>query len=147
MCPTTRRCRTVTLGYVGTPAVNAAADGESAQAADSTGGDDAGSERAEPQRWQIGEVSITSVSESATPTSPRFLYDGVSKGGVLARAEAAPWLRPHFVSDDGVPAAAHPHLRDLSRRSPHRRGHLRRQTTKSALTRSGTASRGRSSTT
>ena len=68
------------------------------------GGSDAGDrqdDRPEPLRWQIGDVSITSVSETATPTSPRFLYDGVSKGGVLARAEAAPWLRPHFVSDDG----------------------------------------------
>ena len=58
-------------------------------------------ERPEPLRWQVGEVSITSISESDTPTSPRFLYEGLSKGGVLARATAAPWLRPHFVSDDG----------------------------------------------
>ena len=58
-------------------------------------------ERAEPLRWQVGDVNITSVAESDTPTSPRFLYDGLGKNDVLARADAAPWLRPHFVSDEG----------------------------------------------
>ena len=58
-------------------------------------------ERAEPLSWQVGDVTITSVAESDTPTSPRFLYDGVGKNDVLARADAAPWLRPHFVSDEG----------------------------------------------
>lgn len=51
--------------------------------------------------WTIGEVKITSIVESETPTSPRFLYANVDKIGVLERAEKAPWLRPHFVSDDG----------------------------------------------
>ncbi|MDH4148286.1 MAG: MBL fold metallo-hydrolase, partial [Acidimicrobiia bacterium] len=52
-------------------------------------------------RWKIGSVTITSISESESPTSPRFLFKDVDKLGVLARAEAAPWLRPHFVSDEG----------------------------------------------
>ncbi len=52
-------------------------------------------------QWQIGEVRITSISEMETPTSPRFLFDNLSKGDVLARAEHAAWLRPHFVSDEG----------------------------------------------
>jgi glyoxylase-like metal-dependent hydrolase (beta-lactamase superfamily II) len=52
-------------------------------------------------RWDIGGVAITSIAESATPTSPKFLYRGVDKAGVLERAAAAPWLRPHFVDDHG----------------------------------------------
>ena len=52
-------------------------------------------------RWKVGSVTITSFPESETPTSPRFLYRDVTKTDVLARAEAAPWLRPHFVSKDG----------------------------------------------
>jgi glyoxylase-like metal-dependent hydrolase (beta-lactamase superfamily II) len=51
--------------------------------------------------WTIGDVTITSIAESETPTSPRFLFDGISKTDVLDRAAAAPWLQPHFVSDDG----------------------------------------------
>ncbi|MCP3855083.1 MAG: MBL fold metallo-hydrolase [Actinomycetia bacterium] len=51
--------------------------------------------------WTIGDVTITSIPESVTPTSPRFMYADLTKEGVLARAEAAPWLRPHFVTDDG----------------------------------------------
>ncbi|MEZ5410666.1 MAG: MBL fold metallo-hydrolase [Acidimicrobiales bacterium] len=52
-------------------------------------------------KWRIGSVTITSITESETPTSPRFLFGGLDKAGVLARAEKAPWLRPHFVSQDG----------------------------------------------
>lgn len=51
--------------------------------------------------WQIGDVKITSVAESESKTSPRFLFDGLTKDDILARAKAAPWLRPHFVDDDG----------------------------------------------
>lgn len=51
--------------------------------------------------WTIGRVKITSVIESETPTSPRFLYKDIDKQGVLDRAARAPWLRPHFVSDQG----------------------------------------------
>ncbi|MDH3678349.1 MAG: MBL fold metallo-hydrolase [Acidimicrobiia bacterium] len=46
-------------------------------------------------------MAITSFPESETPTSPRFLFRDLAKAGVLERAEAAPWLRPHFVSKDG----------------------------------------------
>lgn len=52
-------------------------------------------------KWKVGAATITSLAESETPTSPRFLYRDLDKAGVLARAEAAPWLRPHFVSKDG----------------------------------------------
>ena len=52
-------------------------------------------------RWTVGSVTITSFPESETPTSPRFLYQDLSKAGVLERAAASPWLRPHFVSKDG----------------------------------------------
>ena len=51
--------------------------------------------------WKVGQATITSLVESETPTSPRFLYRDLGKADVLARAEAAPWLRPHFVSDEG----------------------------------------------
>ena len=51
--------------------------------------------------WTIGDVTITSIVEANTPTSPRFMYPNLDKAGVLARAEQAPWLRPHFVSDEG----------------------------------------------
>ena len=38
--------------------------------------------------WSIGHVKITSIVESETPTSPRFLYKDVDKQGVLERAGA-----------------------------------------------------------
>ena len=52
-------------------------------------------------QWKVGEATITSILESQAPTSPRFLFDGLSKQDVLSRAEAAGWLRPHFVTEDG----------------------------------------------
>ena len=52
-------------------------------------------------QWTVGSATITSFPESETPTSPRFMYGGLDKAGVLERAQAAPWLRPHFVSKDG----------------------------------------------
>jgi glyoxylase-like metal-dependent hydrolase (beta-lactamase superfamily II) len=51
--------------------------------------------------WDIGRVKVTSIVESETPTSPRFLYRHMGKADVLARAGQAPWLRPNYVSDDG----------------------------------------------
>jgi len=53
------------------------------------------------QSWTVGRATITAVIESETPTSPRFLYSGVTKADVIARADAAPWLRPHFVDENG----------------------------------------------
>ena len=52
-------------------------------------------------KWTVGTATITSFPESETPTSPRFMYGDLDKAGVLERAKAAPWLRPHFVSEDG----------------------------------------------
>lgn len=52
-------------------------------------------------QWKIGDATITSVVESESKTSPRFLFKGLDKAGVLALADAAPWLRPHFVDADG----------------------------------------------
>ena len=54
-----------------------------------------------PLRWEVGNAKITSIAESSTPTSPRFLFAGLSKADVLQRAEAAPWLKEHFVSEEG----------------------------------------------
>jgi glyoxylase-like metal-dependent hydrolase (beta-lactamase superfamily II) len=51
--------------------------------------------------WTVGDATITSIVESETPTSPRFMYEKVDKIGVQERAKKAPWLKPHFVNDDG----------------------------------------------
>jgi glyoxylase-like metal-dependent hydrolase (beta-lactamase superfamily II) len=51
--------------------------------------------------WSVGAAIVTPVIEVETVTSPRFLFSKVDKGGVLALAEAAPWLRPSFVDDRG----------------------------------------------
>ncbi len=51
--------------------------------------------------WTVGNAKITSVVESETPTSPRFLYRDMGKVEVLERAAKAEWLRPNFVSDEG----------------------------------------------
>jgi glyoxylase-like metal-dependent hydrolase (beta-lactamase superfamily II) len=52
-------------------------------------------------QWKIGKARITSIVESESLTSPRFLYQDVDRVAVLRRADAAPWLRPHFVNDEG----------------------------------------------
>ncbi len=51
--------------------------------------------------WNIGNAKITSIVESETPTSPRFMFKDMTKAEVLARVEKAPWLQPHFISPDG----------------------------------------------
>ncbi|MDA3040974.1 MAG: MBL fold metallo-hydrolase [Actinomycetota bacterium] len=51
--------------------------------------------------WNIGNAKITSIVESETPTSPRFMFKDMTKLDVLARVEKAPWLQPHFISPDG----------------------------------------------
>lgn len=51
--------------------------------------------------WRVGAATITPVIEVETVTSPRFLFSSVDKGGVLAMAAAAPWLRPSFVDERG----------------------------------------------
>ena len=51
--------------------------------------------------WNIGDAKITSVVESETPTSPRFMFEGLTKIDVLERVKKAPWLQPHFISEDG----------------------------------------------
>ncbi|MFT7601708.1 MAG: glyoxylase-like metal-dependent hydrolase (beta-lactamase superfamily II) [Acidimicrobiales bacterium] len=51
--------------------------------------------------WTIGDATITSIVESETPTSPRFMYKDLTKIDVLERVKKAPWLQPHFISDDG----------------------------------------------
>jgi len=51
-------------------------------------------------KWTIGEAKLTSIPESETPTSPKFMFKGVDKESVKARAEAAPWLKT-FVSEEG----------------------------------------------
>ncbi len=55
----------------------------------------------ETLRWQVGNIKITSVAELDSATSPQFMFAGVTEKDVLERAEATPWLKPHFVDDDG----------------------------------------------
>ncbi len=52
-------------------------------------------------QWKVGDVTITSVSESESITSPRFLFKELNKASVLDAAAAHPWLTPHFVDHDG----------------------------------------------
>jgi glyoxylase-like metal-dependent hydrolase (beta-lactamase superfamily II) len=51
--------------------------------------------------WTVGNAKIASIVESETPTSPRFMFEDMTKLDVLARVDKAPWLQPHFVSEDG----------------------------------------------
>ena len=48
-------------------------------------------------KWRIGNVSITCVVELEAPTSPRFLFESVSKDDLLG----IEWLKPHFVTEKG----------------------------------------------
>jgi glyoxylase-like metal-dependent hydrolase (beta-lactamase superfamily II) len=49
------------------------------------------------RRWQIGQVAVTQVVESETPTSPKFLFDDPPPD-LVSRHD---WLRPHFANDAG----------------------------------------------
>jgi glyoxylase-like metal-dependent hydrolase (beta-lactamase superfamily II) len=51
--------------------------------------------------WRVGRATITPVIEVETVTSPRFLFKGLDKAGVLELAGRAPWLRGAFVDDNG----------------------------------------------
>lgn len=48
-------------------------------------------------KWRIGDVTVTRVVELATPTSPRLLFDNLSKSDLLE----VDWLAPHFVNEQG----------------------------------------------
>jgi hypothetical protein len=47
--------------------------------------------------WRVGEVTITRILESMTPTSPQFLFPQL-EGDALGQI---PWLQPDFVTRDG----------------------------------------------
>jgi glyoxylase-like metal-dependent hydrolase (beta-lactamase superfamily II) len=51
--------------------------------------------------WTVGDVVITSIVETDEPTSPRFLFHDLTRDGALRIADDAPWLRPHFIDDQG----------------------------------------------
>ena len=51
-------------------------------------------------RWQIGDVTITSVPESSDPTSPKFMFSSIDKVEVLDLRNKSPWLAP-FVGEKG----------------------------------------------
>jgi len=48
-------------------------------------------------KWRVGDVTVTRVVELETPTSARFLFNGVSKQALLG----IDWLKPHFVTEKG----------------------------------------------
>jgi glyoxylase-like metal-dependent hydrolase (beta-lactamase superfamily II) len=49
------------------------------------------------QRWQVGRVVITKVIESETPVALSTILPEATADSLLA----LPWLRPHFVTEDG----------------------------------------------
>src|SRR3954469_2685169 len=51
--------------------------------------------------WQVGRATITPVVEVESITSPRFLFQGLDKAGVLDLVGRAPWLGGSFVDDNG----------------------------------------------
>src|SRR5262245_25179814 len=50
------------------------------------------------QQWKIGDVSITRIVESEIPIPPQMMFGGADLG-VLDKAT---WLRPSFVTDEGL---------------------------------------------
>lgn len=48
-------------------------------------------------KWKIGDVMITRIAELETPTSVKFMFDGVTKDDLMA----IDWLQPHFVTAKG----------------------------------------------
>ena len=48
-------------------------------------------------RWQIGDVRVARVVEFEGPTTPKFLFEDLTKEKLLQHA----WLRPHFLTGDG----------------------------------------------
>ena len=51
--------------------------------------------------WNIGDVIVTAIIETETPTSPRFLFHHLNRQAVVDITNDAPWLRPHFVDEQG----------------------------------------------
>jgi glyoxylase-like metal-dependent hydrolase (beta-lactamase superfamily II) len=51
--------------------------------------------------WRVGRATITPIVEVESVTSPRFLFRGLDKAGVLDIAGRAPWLHGSFVDDNG----------------------------------------------
>ncbi len=51
--------------------------------------------------WQVGKATITPVIETEAKTSPKFLFKGLDKPGVLDLAHRHPWLAGTFVDDGG----------------------------------------------
>ena len=49
------------------------------------------------QHWQIGDVSILRIIESQIPLPPAALFGDAE----LDMIERTPWLKPHFVTEDG----------------------------------------------
>lgn len=47
--------------------------------------------------WAIGEVRVSRVVETIWPISPRFLFDQIDRDTLAS----IPWLKPHFVDDEG----------------------------------------------
>ena len=51
------------------------------------------------QRWDIGEVTVHCVQETVTPSPPEVAVDGVDAELLEAHGH---WLRPRYVTDDGL---------------------------------------------
>ena len=51
------------------------------------------------RKWKVGEVTITKIVESEMVTQ----LDGLIPKATREAVATVPWLKPHFVTDDGVP--------------------------------------------
>ncbi len=49
-------------------------------------------------RWQIGDVRISRVVEAEGPTKGTFLFADATPERLLQHA----WLKPHFMTDEGM---------------------------------------------
>ena len=49
-------------------------------------------------KFQIGDVTVTRVTEIETPTNPLFLYPDMVPEAFEPHAD---WLKPHFMGEEG----------------------------------------------
>ena len=79
------------------------------------------------RHWTVGRATITPVVETETKTSPKFLFKGLDKPGVLDIAHRHPVARRDVRRRRRLPAADRAMPRRRPRRGAHRRRHVRRQ--------------------
>jgi hypothetical protein len=53
-------------------------------------------------KWKIGDFTVTSIPESEAKTTPKFLFKEVDKKALSKIADEHTWLKPNYVSPDGL---------------------------------------------